>query len=192
MITTQGTRSSFKSCLLAISSQVDHVYVVHHTGREHKPLMDSETVTVISYPADPPNISQMWNIGIRLAMNSGASHVAVLNDDVIVPDGWVDRLASHGKWLASPPCDEIRTDQMAGYAFLLSLDEGRIFLADEQFQWWGGDTDLCLRAKKYGQFIADPAATVEHLTPNSSTVGDLALIAGQDRERFRAKWGWSW
>lgn len=157
---------------------------------------------------EPKNISRWWNLGLEMAenWNRGLSDpseefvVAILNDDVIVRPGFVQQLgraiirhdvvaASANVWgfgLDRVFCGE-SPRVMAGFAFALRGKTG--LRADEDFVWWGGDTDLDVRAQRNGGLVVVAEATVQHLYPNSTTVGELAEQAGRDRETFKRKHG---
>lgn len=174
-------------------------------------MPDGVKFTVATYSAEIPNISRMWNNGLDWArMNSGPEHwVAVLNDDAIVKPGWFDtitaamqetgavmgggdqhgvlgpRRGTHLLHVHPKPVD-LRY-RVPGYAFIL---DGRARLrANEVFRWWYGDDDLDWQAREAGGTVLVGGTFVDHLHPNGSTVGELAVIAGEDRERFIDKWG---
>ena len=185
-----------------------------NAGR-HQPAADAETypydwepygateVTVLGYFTDPPNISAMWNHGIRrartlAAMNGHEYDVAVLNDDMIVPPSWfttiTDAMRRHnaGAGCMNGTMAEVVTHRpgdttlprMTGYGFILTPP----LEADERFQWWYGDNDLDWQARERGGVVHVPGV-VEHRHPDSTTTGVLAEVAGADRERFIDKWG---
>lgn len=164
---------------------------------------------------DPPNISKLWNAGLDWVaeMNAplGAENeyfVAVLNDDIIVPPEFVQRLAvfmetqdaaaaypdQHDYFIGQPGCLKHTTAEtlsmftrLCGYAFAL---RGSLNLrADETLKWWYGDDDLFWRANLQGGSVLVGGLKVEHLSPNSTTVGKLAEQAGLDRQTFIDKWG---
>lgn len=169
--------------------------------------------TVIQCHDDPPNISRLWNVGLRHVArvsetidydDLGDYCVAVLNDDIVIPDRFVSRLANalaqtggavaypdqHGfgqtlKHEYAGPISLYR--RMTGYAFALR-GSARIF-ADETLAWWYGDDDIDWRARLQGGSVLVGGLTVQHLTPNQTTVGELAEQAGRDRETFIKKWG---
>lgn len=210
VIPTRDRPDDFADCYKAIASQVDVVIVVSHGAEYAAPLsLDWPDSVIVGYHEDPPNISRMWNRGIATAAQLAQGFpydVAILNDDVIVPEGWFsaithkmrvgfptavaagamspDVVVATGWGAASSPLP-----RMPGFAFILNGDKG--LRADEQFQWWFGDTDLDWRARQNGGMVLVPleGRVLEHRHPNSTTVGVLADIAAQDRERFAAKWG---
>lgn len=158
----------------------------------------------------PINIQRWWNAGIGFvyeteAFTDGTEEfiIAVLNDDLVIPAGFVQLLGSHiieQNATAACPAPGMRTPvinvttpmntiRMTGWAFALRGSHG--MLADESFGWWYGDNDLDWQARLKGgvTFIGGPWSGLQHLYPNSTTVGPLAEQANRDRETFVAKWG---
>lgn len=206
IVVTHDRPVEYAACVAAIGGQVDRVVTVAHncdypTGPD-----------VVTYGETVPNISTMWNLGLDtiayLAETAGFGDrydVAVLNDDVETPPGWFDRVTGmmHRTGAVAGSGDQFnrlrapivrtklgpveRMERMSGFAFI--LDGTAHLTLDEQFQWWYGDDDLEWRARLAGGVVIVPRASVTHRYPNKSTVGVLAAIAGQDRERFHVKWG---
>jgi hypothetical protein len=161
---------------------------------------------------DPPNISTLWNVGLRVAHARAqnraeeAWNVLVLNSDVICPPNLVATLnvamRATGAALAYPdqfggqklimhtqPGPVDMQTRITGYAFMLRGELVPRF--DEQFGWWYGDDDMDWQSRMGGGSILVPGCPVRHLTPNSSTNADSRLAAQTtiDRQRFIAKWG---
>lgn len=156
---------------------------------------------------DPPNLSRLWNVGLRYVADVNVDdqyHVAVLNDDLILPDNFVsesaERLARTSAAVAYPDqhrrgVDLFLTDvrpyplvfRMTGYAFVLRGSAG--IFADESIKWWYGDNDIEWQARHRGGTLMLGGLEVQHLTPDQTTVGELAEQAGRDRQTFIKKWG---
>lgn len=110
------------------------------------------------------NIYKWWNMGIDYAKKRGATHVAILNDDLVLKDRPLQKIlkvmveedATIGYPLpaSSEPC---------GYCFVLNLEHG--IYPDENYTWWYGDNDLYERAKK----VVGVRASVQHMEPNRLT-----------------------
>lgn len=185
VIPTHNRPHDYADCLAAIAPQVDEVIIVAHDA----PYVRTRDGVVLDYEAEVPNISRMWNMGLYAAESLAEGrpyHVAVINDDVIVPPDWFDRVVSAMGDKAAGCVQREFDPRMTGYAFILN---GTIRLfADEQFQWWYGDDDLQRRAEKAGGVAYAPGQDVEHRHPNSTTVGILADIAREDGYRFNRKW----
>lgn len=194
VITTHNRPEDYQDCVAAITPQVDVVFTVCHIPGDDAPeyikkILGEETTYV--YSNRLPNISAMWNIGLDAAHLHTPSRfydVAVLNDDAIVPDMWFNNVTHGMRWHnSSVGCVRRDADpRMSGYAFIL---DGRSQIrADEQFQWWYGDDDIARQAERKGGITFTPGSQVEHRHPNSTTIGELAAIAQDDRHRYRRKW----
>jgi hypothetical protein len=191
VVPTRDRPNDFADCVAALQPQVDRVVVVSHGAPYADPFsLDIPRCSIVAYAEDPPNISRMWNLGLDQVHWLSADEpydVAVLNDDVVIPEGWFDKVTQRMRTkhasMGSPPRPG-RPELVSGFAFILDGSMG--LRADEQFQWWGGEDDLQRRA---GTVALVPGAEVEHRRPNSTTVGVLAQIAGDDRDRFIQKWG---
>jgi glycosyltransferase involved in cell wall biosynthesis len=183
--------------------------VIIDTGYEKDaPYEDPDQfVHVIRDDAQPLNISRWWNLGldhVKHAEGDAEHVVAVLNDDLVIPPGFVMRLAqaivAHNAAAAYPDqygfnCDYVHRvpvpislyRRMTGYAFALRGSAN--IRADETLQWWYGDDDIDWTARQRGGSVLVGGLRVQHLLPNSTTVGNLATQAGLDRGRFKEKWG---
>ena len=183
--------------------------IIVDTGYDRITISHPEVV-VLQDREKPINIQRWWNTGLRSVyfyqdqVAPGAEFtVAVLNDDVRVPRGFVHRLDEALQLdgaAAACPAPGLRTPswkvdglenapRMTGFAFAL---RGSLKLqADEDFVWWYGDNDLDWRCRDLGGVVHVGGAWegFAHLYPDSTTVGELAEQAGRDRETFVKKWG---
>lgn len=183
-----------------------HVAVIdtglHHSVSEQLTKMPG--VGVIPYHYQRKNISKWWNVGLNFIKEIEEDNeyvVAVLNDDVVIPQGFVQVLAGaieHYDAAAAYPdvyslgADHVETripqgPRMSGFAFALRGSAG--IRADETLEWWYGDNDIDWQARQKGGTVLVGGLLIEHLYANSTTVGELAEQAGRDREVFVAKWG---
>src|SRR3546814_16252300 len=100
VIPTRNRHDMVADCINSVVDQVDRVIVLDNLST---PPIDPEPwhgkVATVRVPLDPPNISQLWNIGLVLA-DTGAHRaeadywdIAVLKSDVLVPPGWIERLS---------------------------------------------------------------------------------------------------
>lgn len=186
VIPTRDRPDQFAECLRAIWDQVDHVLVISHHA-DYVGHVHAESLSVIPYDPDLPNISAMWNLGLLEAEMGayGEPHdVAVLNDDAVVPPDWFDRITArmqqHDAAGASGPRGNDDTSaEIAGYAFIVAGERG--IRADERLRWWYSDDAIQRRCETAGGFQIVPGVHVEHLYPNQSTVGELARISAEDR-----------
>lgn len=195
VVTTHDRPRELQDCLLSIEQQVDFLIVVEHAPPHRAfrvmwgSLVDGALLT---YEADVPNISVMWNMGLdAVHAHAGGNpyDVAVLNDDVVAPSNWFRRVttAMRESGAAAGNVRRAFDPRMAGYAFILDGTKG--LRADEQFQWWYGDDDLQRQAGTLGGIAYAGGEDVEHRYPNSTTVGALAKVAEQDAQRYKEKWG---
>lgn len=154
-----------------------------------------------------PNISRWWNLGLDfVAEREGDNEyaVAVLNDDLVIPHKFVQQLADaltrHNAAAAYPDQHGFFRDyvhrtvgpismyrRMTGYAF--ALRGSAKIRADETIKWWYGDDDIDWTARKNGGSVLVGGLSVQHLLPNTTTVGKLAEQTGLDRVTFMKKWG---
>jgi len=213
VIPTRDRHAMLHDCIRSVVKQVDHVIIVDN--QSEPPILNEDLpwgCSVVTAPMDPPNISALWNIGLQLAdalaLQNFAPHwdIAVLNSDVIVPDGWVNTLStamrSTTAVLAYPdqcggkaqilhtqagPID--LRQRITGYAYMLRGETG--LRLDETMAWWFGDDDLDWEARQRGGALLVPGIPVEHREPNVSTNArpELAEQTGRDRATFQRKWG---
>lgn len=184
----------------------DDVNVVIVDNGYDPPLEGARGVEVVRVEQDQPNISALWNEGLKFVADWETEDyvVAVLNDDLRVPPNFVrhlaDAIVQYDAAGAYPDQHNWRRTfnhtyagpislyrRMTGYAFALRGSKG--IFADETLQWWYGDDDIDWRCRVAGGNVLVGNVTVEHLTPNQTTVGALAEQAGRDRETFIKKWG---
>lgn len=206
VVPTHDRPVELAQCVAAIAAQVDHVIVIAHDC-DYPHMFEHSRLTVIPYAAEVPNISTMWNLGLdhaALLASDQPYDVAVLNDDAIPASDWFTQVTAamrtHGcvagsgaarvtsnvhVWKSAEPVNLFH--RMQGYAFILASEGG--LRVDEQFRWWFGDDDVDWSARERAGTVVVGWAVVKHLHPSGSTNGELARIAGEDRERFRTKWG---
>lgn len=205
VIPTNG-RACFKDCLLAIEPQVDEVIVVESGCEPGK-------VAWVEHPwiQDPDlNISKWWNRGLEmaelLAKGAGAPqwNVAILNDDTIVPTGWMSAVtAAMRQESAAAACSggtavphqTIHREpgpvglmtRMKGFAFTLAGEKG--IRANEQLRWYFSDDHVDWMARKLGGMVVIPGYNVEHLYPNGQVTPEMHQIIAEDGAAFTAYWG---
>lgn len=213
VIPTRNRHDMLADCINSIVDQVDRVIVIDN---QSDPPIDPEPwhgrVGVVSVPIDPPNISTLWNVGLALADAQAHQHdagqwdIAVLNSDVVVPAGWIERLSAamrsttaalaypdqHGgtRQILHTKAQPIDLRQrITGYAYMLRGETG--LRLDEDLAWWYGDDDLDWVARERGGALLVPGVAVEHRCPNGSMYErpELQEQAGRDRETFARKWG---
>jgi len=121
------------------------------------------------------NIHRWWNKGIHFAKHRGAEYMAILNDDVLLSNDPLNKIAKvmeeTGATLGHPVP---HSGKISGYCFVLNLKHN--ILADESYRWWFGDDDLWNQAKKLGGVIG-ASANVKHLHGNELTSNSPKLMA---------------
>lgn len=211
VIPTRNRHDMVADCINSVVDQVDAVFLVDNLS---DPPIDPEPwhgkVRAVRAPLDPPNISALWNIGLALADaargDAAAWDIAVLNSDVVVPPGWVERLSAamrattavlaypdqHGgtRQILHTKAEPIDLRQrITGYAYLLRGETG--LRLDESMAWWFSDDSVDWEAREQGGALLVPGIPVEHRCPNGSMYErpELQQQAGRDRATFIAKWG---
>jgi glycosyltransferase involved in cell wall biosynthesis len=214
MVLTHDRPELLKQCVAAISAQVDVLLIIDNASDPPVPPAEQDGVTVMNIPDQPPNLSRFWNTGLNwvetwVSTNIPATpewNVAILCDDVIVPEGWFETVAScmreHGATAASThqwypisapimkkAPDQDLTNRMCGWAFVLAGESG--IRADEDLKWWFCDTDLDWQARTKGGMVVCPGPVAQNIHPNDWTarVPGLAEQSGQDGVTFARKHG---
>jgi hypothetical protein len=213
VIPARDRHALLHDCLQSVCTQVDHVIVVDNESQP--PIISTElpwNVSVVSVPADPPNISVLWNVGLRLADSIALQNfatcwdIAVLNSDVVIPPHWIatlsgamrstpavlaypDQHAGKAKILHTRATPVDLRHRITGFAYMLRGEAG--LRLDERMQWWFSDDDLDWTARQQGGALLVPGIPVEHREPNISTNArpELYEQTGRDREFFEQKWG---
>lgn len=201
-------RECLDQCLAAIRPQVDMTLIVKtkkfiRYGYSLSPGL--ETISVLNPDI---NISRWWNFGLdyvdEVSIPNGPKYdVAILNDDVIVPEGWFDAVAGKmrdmravGASSGSPtgmPVLHSHSGQrdlatrLQGFAFIHAGETG--VRADEQFRWYCGDDDLEWRLSALGGVVVIPSHPVQHLYPNGQVTPEMQVLIAEDMQRFVGKWG---
>lgn len=212
IILTHNRPELLCQCVEAIGSQVDAVVVVDNASAPAVRLDDlpgtSALQILMTIPDQPPNLSRLWGIGLRIAASLGSQRVAVLCDDAIAPLGWMAAVcAAMDRTGAAAGCsdpmgylgagqervkfapDRALMERMPGWAYVVEL--GRGIEPDERFHWWWGDTDLDWQARGAGGMVMIGGYPVPNVRPNDFLVNvpGLGQRAGLDGEAFAAKWG---
>jgi hypothetical protein len=175
------------------------------------------TIIVVSHAEQPPHLYRMWNMGFESAAAAEIAcqrahrvdslhewDVVVLNDDAVLPDGWLDYVSEHlrqtgavaastyphhdhGAPLLKSRPDGSITTRLCPWAFIVRGEVG--LRADENFHWWWGDTDFDWQACAAGGVLLLPGLQVANTCANTTTIGELAEQASRDGETFARKWG---
>lgn len=198
----------FKS-VVALNPQVDLILVIDNAS-DPPVSQDYLNVDVLHVEDQPPNLSRFWNLGFDYIadrwMPTPQWNVAVLCDDVIVPEGWYDAVSScmrqNGaaagsthQWnpvtspiLKTVPDNDL-ANRMCGWAFVLAGEKG--LRADESMSWWYCDTDLDWQARANGGMVICPGPVAHNIHPNDWTARrpELNHQSGQDGLTFARKHG---
>ena len=128
------------------------------------------------------NIHRWWNVGIHFAKQHGAKYIAVLNDDLLLSDDPLNKIArlmdESGATLGYPVP---HSGKISGYCFVLNLEHD--IMPDESYRWWYGDDDLWNQAKKLSGVIG-AAASVVHLHGNELTSNSPELLELTSKDRL--------
>lgn len=206
IIPTNG-RACFKDCLAAIDEQVDDVVVIEG-GPDAQVLSLDLEVSIIREPE--LNISKWWNLGLTVVESKAREwgekqwNVAILNDDTIVPPGWMtacttamrqeNAAAACSGGGATPHLIVHKTPgpvglmtRMTGFGFVLAGEKG--IRANEQLRWYFSDDHMDWMARRLGGMVMVPGFGVQHLYPNAQMVGELQETVPEDAAHFFAFWG---
>lgn len=220
VIPTHNRPVDLQETINSVQDQVDYIIVIDNASTPPVEFTtEGAAALIIRDQEQPPNLSRLWNLGIAMANHLEGRGldddeefnnfwIAILNDDVIVPPGWMDSMVDAlDAMCASVACTDPHAvsgprrlyaagdqyhpielmNRMVGWAFV--LDGGDGIMADEDLRWWYGDTAIdVLARKKYGTVIV-PGPAVLNRYANASTTGILAEQAGRDRATFIAKYG---
>lgn len=208
IIPTNG-RDCFKRCLEAVYDQVDRVYVVE--GGPDAKIIDADLeygsdFTIIREPE--LNISKWWNLGLKLIANRALAsrmakwNVVILNDDAIIPQGWVHQLdkTMRGMGVAAAssgnpaPIPALHTQpgpvglatRMQGFAFMLAGEKG--VRANEQLKWYFSDDHVDWLSRQKGGMVSVPGLYVTHLHPNGQVTPEIQEQIAKDAHTFTQYW----
>jgi hypothetical protein len=213
-------------CLRAIGEQVTGTVVVDNNDEKIDALpWTGSPVFLVHHVEQPPNLSRLYNIGMAAATTFAvegsvltspaedrAWNLALLNDDVLVPPGWVQMLsdalretkaaaayidrAGRSRY-AAPQFTQTPAagfgDTMTCWACLVRGEWGIRW--DEDLRWWYGDNLLDLQCRlEEGGVVVVPGDVPVHKHPSKATVESTALSeqAWKDEQTFKEKvkrWG---
>lgn len=159
----------------------DRIIIIRTDPRATTP----ENVRVIHDFGDI-NIHRWWNTGIQKAQALGASSVAVLNDDIEIPEGTLDQLHSAlhqtGATIATPGKQfaihkrSMQPDRfLVGSLWVINPHHG--LRPSEDFRWFFGDDDLDIRARVKFSGIVTVPTDFKHLRPGHATDSSATLQA---------------
>ena len=192
-------RVCLEQCVEAIKPQVDDVIIIDTSGKV-PPWMPA----YIEIVGGPVNISHWWNVGLEVAdgfaFDEGADtwEVAVLNDDVIVPEGWFDAVATgmrqndcaaacsggvgYQGWVWREPKPVPLQTRMQGFAFILAGERG--LRANENLRWYFTDDYIDWESRKLGGMVMINGFHVNHLYPNGQLTPEIEATIARDAQTF--------
>jgi hypothetical protein len=210
VIPTNG-RACLKDCLEAIVPQV-HSTVLIHT------VPDSMTRALEMIEAMPApqgvggichievtrpqvNISWWWNLGLNYWATEAHTpkwDVAILNDDVIVPEGWFDAVSGTMRTMqvaagcsgGQGPMPVLQTvpgpvglqNRLQGFAFILAGELG--LRANEEIRWHFSDDYIDYESRKLGGMVMVPGYHVRHLHPDQQVSPAMSIMCAEDAQKF--------
>lgn len=213
IILTHNRHELLLQSLAAIRSQADITVIIDNASDPPVTLgtfpADGNPFLLMEVPDQPPNLSHLWNLGLEAIgrLNPVPQwDVALLCDDVIVPEDWYNVVSScmreHGaaagsthQWhevtqpiLKQAP-DRDLTNRMCGWAFVLAGEKG--LQADEDLKWWFCDTDLDWQARANGGMVICPGPVAKNIHPGEFTGSKPELYhqSGLDGVTFARKHG---
>lgn len=209
VIPTNG-RECLDRCLAAIRPQVDMVVLVktkEFARHGHHP--DPGLITFQDY--GDVNISRWWNDGLFTAAETVMKQdhgptkwdVAIINDDVIVPEGWFDAVTGTMRQLrAAAACSGgsgrmplLHTQagpvplhtRLQGFAFIIAGELG--LRANENLKWYFTDDYMDWESRKLGGMVMVPGFHVQHLYPNGQMTPEIQAQTAVDAQVFQDLYG---
>lgn len=212
IIPTNG-RECLKRAYDAIRPQVDDVVIVNTTRdlEEKHPWVIGECHRVID--TEGINISRWWNRGLRraerihdiktrptgpvgqLMWDPVQYEVAIINDDAIVPEGWVNAVSNemrargavagcsggHDVTLREPVAVPLDM-RLQGFAFILAGERG--LRANENLHWYFTDDYIDWESRVAGGMSMIRGYPVEHLHPNEQLTPEIHEQIARDAQTF--------
>lgn len=170
---------------------------------------DDVRVYVLQSETYGHRIYAMWNAGVAMARDDGATEIAVLNDDVALRPRTLPLMAAALRadhklgivypdvaacWCRTSPAPAVATTTgtwgaggMTGFAFMFRSDLGIPF--DESYGWWYGDDAFEESVRAAGWSVGRLVGVPVRHTPNGSASRrwtELAPIIDADRRRWEA------
>lgn len=212
VVVTHSRPELLVRCVNALQPQVDLIQLIDNAS--DPPVTKSGfsfpmSVFLMRNMMQPPNLSALWNIGLRaveqvaFARREETWDVAVFNDDAVAPPGWFvvvsdamrkfDGVAACSGGVGNDPVvygsgvTPAVHNRLQGWAFMLRGEKK--IRADEMFRWWCGDDDLSMVARNGGGLVVVPGLHVPNFLENTTTTGVLLDQSARDMEFFVQKWG---
>lgn len=187
-------RECLRECLNSLIGQVDLLFLIQ---TKQFPIPPHPKLVCLPWDSSRElNIHEWWNMGIKAAaMTAGDRpewNVLIVNDDVVAQPGLTASLSKAlraGTAVLSYLARQVPVPPeglpITGWCFMLRGEAG--IMADPQFRWWYGDTDIHLQAMGKGGVAIAEDCQVRHLHPGGHDRYMGPHIAA-DSGRFREKW----
>lgn len=199
--------------LLSKESKVARIIVVGdgHEGRSLGKSLPSSVVKLVV--PEGSGIHVMWNTGLEVA--TPGHHVALINDDVEIEPGTIDKLCEaldkapvYG--LVAPIYwdGEVKhpiqsnttcrgrydgTGGIPGFCFVLAHDIAESYRFDERMTWWYGDDDVVKTINEMARkCVMVPGTRIVHshsYTTEKAPPKAFGETVEKDRIIFEGKWG---
>lgn len=176
-------------CLESLKDQVTGFVIVDNNNVAQVELQEWPDTIHIWDSTQPPNLSRMLNEGMDMVPTSDEFNIALVNDDVTFPPGWVDQLSSHLR-PAGPAAAYIEIEpQMTCWACLVRGEIGLRW--DEELLWWFSDRAFERLCMQHGGVAHVPGVAPTHHHPSQQTMEstELSIQAHKDAETFARKYG---
>lgn len=200
-VPTAGNRTALLADLVSNSGLPSNQIIVIAT----RPGVRVPQGVILIEDLGVPNIQRWWNRGIDEAQRRGSTHVAVVNDDVVISRETLPRLMGAldrtGAAIASPSRHPFRNGlhrkvflqyepRLWGSLWMLRLASG--LRPDERYHWWYGDNDLDIRARRHFGGVALVDVMFDHLHPGIglSLSPQLQEFCSADASTFESQYAW--
>lgn len=208
-------RECLDDAVNAILDQVDKVIIINTTEEQflrYPMRSDSVNQLYASESGSGINISRWWNQGLyhvdywvdvvrhKQKLDSVTWDVAIINDDVIVPEGWVQAVAQNMRDRGAVAgcsgnhdvvlrmAEAVPLDmRMQGFAFVLNGEHG--IRANELFTWYYSDDYIDWESRLAGGMAMMRGFPVQHLYPNGQVNGQIQVQIAEDAANFYASYG---
>ena len=201
-----NARECLTDCIDAIIKQVDQVIVVCTTNACRGKISWYDQVVKLSVLNPEINISRWWNHGLEFVYDTLPKQdpgptkwdVAIINDDVIVPEGWFDAVSGSMRQLNvaaacsggtggmpvlhTQPGPVHLSTRMQGFAFIVAGERG--LRANEEFRWYWSDDYMDWESRKLGGMVMIPGFHVMHLFPNGQMSPEMQVMSAEDGQKF--------
>lgn len=182
---TLGRTDQATRCLMRLRSTAPSVDAIALTETEPNLLRERTGFAVIE--TDPILTAvQKWNVGARVAVGMGATHLVLGADDLWWGDGWLDEaMAKLVGDVEVVAFNDLQYNGMTlGTHYLVTSRFCREqiggVLACPHYRSWGLDAEMTDIAKRAGRYVWAERAVVEHRHPNANkSLTDLTYERGR-------------